>query len=56
MQFQMQLRRQEARQLLLSGEFDAATVGFQVGYEDPAYFSRERHLLIARSSRDAGLS
>ncbi len=41
LQFQKQLRLQEARRLLLSGDFDAATAGFQVGYEDPSYFSRE---------------
>lgn len=41
LQFQKQLRLQEARRLLLSGEYDAATAGFQVGYGDAAYFSRE---------------
>lgn len=41
LQFQKQLRLQEARRLLLSGDFDAATAGFQVGYGDAAYFSRE---------------
>jgi AraC-like DNA-binding protein len=41
LQFQKQLRLQEARRLLLSGDYDAATAGFQVGYEDAAYFSRE---------------
>jgi AraC-like DNA-binding protein len=41
LQFQKQLRLQEARRLLLAGEYDAATAGFQVGYQDPAYFSRE---------------
>lgn len=41
LQFQRCLRLQEARRLLLSGGFDAATAGFQVGHEEPAYFSRE---------------
>ena len=41
LQFQKELRLQEARRLLLSGDFDAATAGFRVGYEDPSYFSRE---------------
>ncbi|TCP21497.1 AraC-like DNA-binding protein [Scopulibacillus darangshiensis] len=40
-QFQKQLRLQEARSLLLSESADAADVAFQVGYESPAQFSRE---------------
>ena len=41
LQFQKQLRLQEARRLLLSGDVDAASAGFQVGYEDAAQFSKE---------------
>jgi AraC-like DNA-binding protein len=41
LQFQKQLRLQEARRLLLAGVADAATAGYQVGYDDPAHFSRE---------------
>ncbi len=41
LQFQKQLRLQEARRLLLAGDFDAATAGYRVGYDDPAHFSRE---------------
>ncbi|MDQ0496460.1 AraC family transcriptional regulator [Paenibacillus brasilensis] len=41
LQFQKQLRLQEARRLLLSESADAADVGFQVGYESPSQFSRE---------------
>ena len=41
LQFQKQLRLQEARRLLVAGEFDAATAGYRVGYEDPSQFSRE---------------
>ena len=41
LQFQKQLRLQEARRLLLVGDVDAATAGYQVGYDDPAHFSRE---------------
>lgn len=41
LQFHKQLRLQEARRLLLSGDYDAATAGFQVGYESAAYFSRD---------------
>ncbi|MGG3916022.1 AraC family transcriptional regulator [Rossellomorea vietnamensis] len=40
-QFQKQLRLQEARSLLLSESGDAAAVGFRVGYESPSQFSRE---------------
>jgi len=41
LQFQKQLRLQEARRLLVAGEFDAATAGYRVGYDDPSQFSRE---------------
>jgi len=41
LQFQKQLRLQEARRLLLAGDVDAATAGYQVGYGDPSHFSRE---------------
>ncbi len=41
LQYLKQIRLQEARRLMLSGAADAATAGFQVGYEDPAYFSRD---------------
>ncbi len=41
LQYLKQIRLQEARRLMLTGSVDAATAGFQVGYEDPAYFSRD---------------
>lgn len=41
LQFQKQIRLQEARRLMLGENLDAATAGFRVGYEDPAYFSRD---------------
>lgn len=41
LQFQKQLRLQEARRLLLAGDVDAATAGYRVGYDDPSHFSRE---------------
>jgi AraC-like DNA-binding protein len=41
LQFQKQLRLQEARRLLLAGDVDAATAGYRVGYGDPSHFSRE---------------
>jgi AraC-like DNA-binding protein len=41
LQFQKQLRLQEARRLMLGKNLDAAEAGYRVGYEDPAYFSRD---------------
>jgi AraC-like DNA-binding protein len=41
LQFQKQLRLQEARRLLLSDSVDAATAGHRVGYDSPSQFSRE---------------
>jgi AraC-like DNA-binding protein len=40
-QFQKQLRLQEARRLLLSESTDATEAAFRVGYESPSQFSRE---------------
>jgi len=41
LQYQKQLRLQEARRLLLTEVVDAATAGHRVGYESPSQFSRE---------------
>ncbi|UFH60486.1 AraC family transcriptional regulator [Sulfurovum mangrovi] len=41
LQFQKNLRLQEARQLLISQNIEAAQVAFEVGYESPSQFSRE---------------
>ncbi|HMM79757.1 MAG TPA: AraC family transcriptional regulator [Pyrinomonadaceae bacterium] len=41
LQFQKQMRLQEARRAMLAEEMDAATAGFSVGYEDASYFSRD---------------
>lgn len=41
LQFQKQLRLQEARRLLLGKNLDAANAGYRVGYNDPSQFSRE---------------
>jgi AraC-like DNA-binding protein len=41
LQFQKQIRLQEARRLMLGENMDVASAGFRVGYEDPSYFSRE---------------
>ncbi len=40
-QYQKQLRLQEARRLMLSDNMDAANAAFQVGYESASQFSRE---------------
>lgn len=41
LQYQKQLRLQEARRLMLSEAVDAATAGHRVGYDSPSQFSRE---------------
>ncbi len=41
LQFQKQIRLQEARRLMLGEDLDIAGAGFKVGYEDPSYFSRD---------------
>jgi AraC-like DNA-binding protein len=41
LQFQKQLRLQEARRLMLGEQLDATTAGLRVGYDDAAYFSRD---------------
>lgn len=53
LQYQKQLRLQEARRLLLAQAVDAATAGHIVGYESPSQFSREyRRLFGASPLRD----
>jgi AraC-like DNA-binding protein len=41
LQYQKQLRLQEARRLILSQSLDAAVAGHAVGYDSPSQFSRE---------------
>lgn len=41
LQFQKQLRLQDARSLMLAGGLDATSAAFRVGYESPSQFSRE---------------
>ena len=41
LQYQKQLRLQEARRLMMAERLDAATAAFHVGYESPSQFSRE---------------
>ena len=46
LQYQKQLRLQEARRLLLSGTRDSTTAAREVGYESPSQFSREYRRLF----------
>lgn len=41
LQFQKNIRLQEARRLMLSENLDVASAGARVGYDDSAYFNRE---------------
>jgi AraC-like DNA-binding protein len=53
LQFQKWLRLNEARRLMLTEHFNAATAAFQVGYESPSQFSREyRRFFDEPPSRD----
>ncbi len=51
LQYQKQIRLQEARKLMLAKSLDAATAGFMVGYESPSQFSREYSRLFGLSPR-----
>jgi AraC-like DNA-binding protein len=46
LQYQKQLRLQEARRLILARSTDAAGAGHSVGYDSPSQFSREYHRLF----------
>lgn len=48
LQFQKQLRLQEARRLLLGENLDAASAGYRVGYDDASQFSREYKRLFGQ--------
>lgn len=54
LQFQKQLRLQEARRLMVDENLDATSAGFKVGYYDASHFSRDykRHF-GASPARDA---
>lgn len=53
LQFQKQLRLQEARRLMLMDGMEAASAGHRVGYESPSQFSREyRRLFGAPPKRE----
>jgi AraC-like DNA-binding protein len=46
LQYQKQLRLQEARRLMLNGSANATAAALEVGYESPAQFSREYRRLF----------
>ena len=48
LQFQKQIRLQEARRLMFGENLDAASAGFRVGYEDPSHFSRDYKRLFGQ--------
>jgi AraC-like DNA-binding protein len=49
MQYQKQLRLQEARRLMLVDRLDVGTAGHRVGYQSPSQFSREYSRLYGMS-------
>ena len=51
LQYQKQLRLQEARRLMLSESNDAASASLRVGYESASQFSREYRRLFGESPR-----
>ena len=51
LQYQKQLRLQEARRLMLTEHVDAGTAAFEVGYESPSQFSREYSRLFGAPPR-----
>lgn len=46
LQYQKQLRLQEARRLLVSGQMDATAAALEVGYDSPSQFNREYRRLF----------
>lgn len=51
LQFQKQLRLQEARQMMLAEGVGAGSAGFAVGYDSPSQFSREYRRLFGAPPR-----
>ena len=51
LQFQKQLRLQEARQMMIAGGINAGSAGFAVGYDSPSQFSREYRRLFGAPPR-----
>ncbi|MFJ9450252.1 AraC family transcriptional regulator N-terminal domain-containing protein [Herbaspirillum sp. NPDC101397] len=54
LEFRNQLRMQEARRLMVGDGLDAASAGYQVGYDSPSQFSRDYSRLFgAAPAKDA---
>lgn len=51
LQYQKRLRLNQARQLMLTRQIDAASAAFQVGYESPSQFTREYSRLFGNPPR-----
>lgn len=51
LQFQKQLRLQEARQMMIAEGLGASSAGFAVGYDSPSQFSREYRRLFGAPPR-----
>ena len=51
LEYQKQLRLQEARRLMLAGGVSAGLAGFAVGYDSPSQFSREYRRLFGAPPR-----
>ena len=49
MQYQKQLRLNEARRLMMVEKLDAGTAGYRVGYQSASQFSREYSRFYGRS-------
>src|SRR3546814_13337562 len=56
LQFQKQLRLQEARRLMLSEGMEAAAAGHRVGYASPSQFRREYRPLFGAPPRRAAVA
>jgi AraC-like DNA-binding protein len=51
LQYQKQVRLQEAQYIMVSRDADAASAGFAVGYGSPSQFSREYHRMFGTPPR-----
>jgi AraC-like DNA-binding protein len=57
LQYRNAMRLQEARRILVADGVDAASAGFEVGFQNPSQFSRNyTRALGASSLRDAAIS
>ena len=56
LEYQKQLRLNEARMRLLTGDWDVGSVGFSVGYSSPSQFSREYRRMFGTAPSQTALS